>query len=111
MPIDAGIGMAGYGEHRPPADSSLINRNVIVKRHRTSVRLEPAMWDALAEIARREDHTINDICTRVEMLRSESTFAAALRVFILGYFRTAATPEGHDLAGHGPDPLQRGPMV
>ena len=111
MSIDVGVGLGGFGEQRPPTDSSLINRNVIVNGHRTSVRLEPTMWDALAEIARREDGTIHDICSRVDIFRSESTFAAALRVFILSYYRTAATPEGHDLAGHGSDPLQRGSMV
>ncbi|HSR71382.1 MAG TPA: ribbon-helix-helix domain-containing protein, partial [Kiloniellales bacterium] len=34
--------------------SSLVNRNVFVGKRRTSLRLEPAMWDALAEICRRE---------------------------------------------------------
>ncbi len=36
------------------APSSLISRNVTVAGHRTSMRLEPAMWDALGEICRRE---------------------------------------------------------
>lgn len=83
--------------------SSLVNRNVIVNQRRTSVRLEQAMWDALAEIARREGATVHEICSRVAAEHRESSFAAGLRVFILGYFREAATPEGHARAGHGPD--------
>lgn len=81
--------------------SSLINRNVIVHGRRTSVRLEPQMWDALAEIARREGRTIHQICSEAAARRGQSTFAAGLRVYILDYFRAAATNEGHLLAGHG----------
>ena len=32
-----------------------------------------------------------------------NNLTAAMRVFILGYFRSAATPEGHVRAGHGLD--------
>ena len=70
--------------------SSLINRNVTVAGRRTSVRLESAMWDALSEIARREGRTINEICTRVDKRRKESTLTSGLRVYILNYFRRAS---------------------
>ncbi len=81
--------------------SALVNRNVVVNGHRTSVRLEPQMWDALREIARREGRTVHAICTEAKRRRGPSTFAASLRVYILNYFRAAATPEGHLRAGHG----------
>ncbi len=81
--------------------SSLVNRNVFLDGRRTSVRLEPEMWDALAEIARREGRTIHQICSEVAARRGQSTFAAGLRVYILDYFRAAATAEGHLRAGHG----------
>jgi len=81
--------------------SSLINRNVVVRGHRTSVRLEPTMWEALAEITRREACTVHAICTRLAVSRRESTLTAALRVYIVNYFREAATGEGHRVAGHG----------
>jgi predicted DNA-binding ribbon-helix-helix protein len=70
--------------------SSLINRNVTVAGRRTSIRLEAAMWDALSEIAEREERTINAICTRVDKRRKESTLTSGLRVYILNYFRRAA---------------------
>ena len=38
------------------ARSRLINRNVVAERGRTSMRLEPELWDALAEIY--ETHAI-----------------------------------------------------
>ncbi len=81
--------------------TSLVSRNVTVSGHRTSLRLEPMMWDALEEICAREDRTIHQVCTAVNERRHESTLTAAIRVFILAYFRAAATDEGHERAGHG----------
>ncbi|MCE2509847.1 MAG: ribbon-helix-helix domain-containing protein [Alphaproteobacteria bacterium] len=81
--------------------STLINRNVTVAGHRTSMRLEPSMWEALEEICRRERRTVHDVCTEVDARRHESTLTAALRAFIVIYFRVAATEDGHINAGHG----------
>lgn len=86
---------------RPPRTSTLVNRNVTIHGRRTSLRLEPAMWDALAEMARRERLTIHELCTAIQSRRQESTLTAAIRVHILVYFREAATEQGHELAGHG----------
>lgn len=70
--------------------SRLVNRNVTVSGHRTSMRLEPELWDALAEIAAREGRTVNEICTEVDGRRRESTLTGAIRVFIVTYFRAWA---------------------
>jgi len=83
--------------------SSLVSRNVTVAGHRTSMRLEPEMWDALSEICRRERLTIHDVCTAVDARRTASTLTAALRVFVMGYYRTACTEDGHIRVGHGGD--------
>ena len=83
------------------ADSTLVNRNVTVAGRRTSLRLEPAMWDAWEEVARREGSTVHQICALVDARRRESSLTAAIRVFILGYYRAAATEDGHASIGHG----------
>ncbi|HYM01558.1 MAG TPA: ribbon-helix-helix domain-containing protein [Stellaceae bacterium] len=85
----------------PRATSTLINRNITVAGRRTSIRLEPQMWDALHQICRREAATLNEIVTEIERRRAASSLTAAIRVFVLSYFRAAATDEGHRLAGHG----------
>ncbi|HXZ01992.1 MAG TPA: ribbon-helix-helix domain-containing protein [Stellaceae bacterium] len=82
--------------------STLINRNVTVGGRRTSMRLEPAMWDALQQLCRREGKTLNELVTEIDRQRSESSLTAAIRVYLLRYFCAAATDEGHRLAGHGP---------
>src|SRR5215475_8472912 len=82
--------------------STLVNRNVNIEGRRTSVRLEPAMWAALARIAERESLTINQLCTRIDHLRDNNCgLTAAIRVFLMAYFQEAATEEGHARAGHG----------
>lgn len=70
--------------------SSLMMRNVRVGAKRTSLRLERAIWDALGEIARREEMTLNRLLTRIAGQQSESSFTASVRVFALAYFRRVA---------------------
>jgi predicted DNA-binding ribbon-helix-helix protein len=81
--------------------STLINRNVTVGGRRTSMRLEPAMWEALQHICSREGKSLNELVTEIDRQRSESSLTAAIRVYLLRYFSAAATDEGHRLAGHG----------
>ncbi len=81
--------------------TALQNRNVTLADRRTSLRLEPSMWDALEEVARRENRSLHEVCTWVESQRDALSLTAAVRVFILAYFRAAATEAGHKAAGHG----------
>ena len=86
---------------RPASGSTLANRNVRIGQRRTSLRLEPAMWDALDEICRREGLTRHQLCTRIDRHGRASTLTAAVRVFVVGYYRAAATEDGHANIGHG----------
>lgn len=82
--------------------SSLVSRNITIMGRRTSIRLEPEMWMALKDISKREKCTIHDICTLVSVRKSSVTsLTAAIRVFLMLYFRAAATEDGHQKAGHG----------
>ena len=86
----------------PERHSALVMRNVSVKGRRTSIRLEPQIWDTLAEICRREFCTLHDVCSHVDGRKPpHGSLASSLRVFILDYFRTSATEDGHRSAGHG----------
>lgn len=83
-------------------ESTLISKNVTVSGRRTSVRLEPEMWLALNEISLRERCSIHDICTLVSLKKNENTsLTAAIRVFLMLYYRAATTEQGHIRAGHG----------
>jgi predicted DNA-binding ribbon-helix-helix protein len=75
------------GEKSP---SSLVIHNVVVSGRRTSVRLEPVMWEALQDIARRQERTIHDVVTQIDRERTASSLTAAIRVFIVAFYRSAA---------------------
>ncbi len=81
--------------------STLVNQNVRIGHRRTSLRLEPAMWDALDEVCQREGMTSHGLCTMIDRRKRASTTTAAVRVFVMGYFRAAATEDGHACMGHG----------
>ncbi len=82
--------------------STLVSRNITVLGRRTSVRLEPEMWVSLKEISRREGCKIHDICSLIQLRKKPNTsLTAAIRVFLMLYYRAAATEEGHVRAGHG----------
>jgi len=82
-------------------NSRLQSRNVTVDGHRTSLRLEQDVWSALEEICAREEMSVHEVCTLIEQRRKGSSRTAAVRAFILGYFREAASDTGHVRAGHG----------
>lgn len=70
--------------------TSLKSHNVVVNGHRTSMRLEPEMWEALRDISLRENLSINQLCTLVNKVRDRSSLTSAVRVFALAYFRSVA---------------------
>lgn len=90
-----------YTEH-DEIKTTLVSRNITVMGRRTSIRLEPEMWMGLKEIAERENCSVHDICSLVSLRKREKTsLTAAIRVFLMLYFRAAATSAGHERAGHG----------
>lgn len=86
------------------ATSRLVNRNVTAGRGRTSMRLEPELWDALYEICERERLSPGDLVRRIEAQNHSGGRTSAVRVYLLQYFRAAATEAGHQSAGHGTRP-------
>ena len=86
----------------------MVARNVTVGGKRTSLRMEPAMWEAVTEVMAREGANIHDFCTKIARGRGNASMTAAIRVFTLNYFRSAASEAGHRAAGHGKIATRRG---
>lgn len=59
------------------------------------------MWMALDEICSRERTTLPALVTRIERARLATSLTAGIRIYLLLYFMSAATEEGHRAAGHG----------
>ncbi len=101
-------------ENTESEKSILELRNVRIHNRRTSLRLEPTMWEAIDEILNRENMTIHQLCTHIHDIRRQieestkrhSSLTSALRMFIVIYYRKAATETGHVKAGHGSGSLQ-----
>ena len=62
-------------------------KNIMIGPRRTSVSLEDRVWDVLVDICRREELSIDELCTRVNERRLASSLSSSLRVFQLTYFR------------------------
>jgi len=64
-------------------------RNVRIYDRRTSIRLEPEMWNALNEIAALEGCSVHELCGVVHDLKEQAaSFTGALRVFLMEYYRS-----------------------
>jgi predicted DNA-binding ribbon-helix-helix protein len=61
----------------------------------------------LLEICHRENTDLYGLIRHIDAMRNEGGRTSAVRVFLLKYFRTAATNGGHIAAGHGPYVEQR----
>ncbi|KAA0577535.1 ribbon-helix-helix domain-containing protein [Azospirillum sp. Sh1] len=107
--------MSSEGNNKSRVDqftgvASLTSRTLKLSGRDVTIRLEPSYWEGLEEICRREDLTVDELCydvrDRMEQQGRRSSqagvsLANALRVFVVGYFRQAATERGHARAGHG----------
>jgi predicted DNA-binding ribbon-helix-helix protein len=76
-------------------------RNIKLAGRRTSLRLESEFWDALDEIVEREGSSLSALCEKIRGRRTAANLTAAVRLFVLRYFRSAATENGHRGVGHG----------
>lgn len=77
------------GEGEASDKPILICRNISVNGRRTSLRMEPMLWDALCEICDRESMTLNQICSQIDQRRGGANLTASIRVFIISYLRAA----------------------
>jgi predicted DNA-binding ribbon-helix-helix protein len=62
-------------------------RNVRIGGRRTSIRLEPTLWDAVEEICARERLGLGALCERIAAERPGGNFTSALRCWVVDYYR------------------------
>lgn len=66
-------------------------RGVYVGARRTTLRLEPAIWHALADVAKQRGKSIHDLVTEIAGSNPEPNLSSAVRVFIVEFYRAKAT--------------------
>ena len=67
--------------------SRLINRNVVATHGRTSMRLEPELWDALSDICTQENLSLGEVIQDIEEMGYPGGRTSAVRVYIVQYYR------------------------
>lgn len=68
--------------------------SLTLRGHRTSVSLEAPFWKAFLSIAAKDGKTINGLAAEIDEARAPDTgLATAIRVYVLKWYQTAATPE------------------
>jgi len=64
-----------------------LKRNVRINGRRTTIVLEPYVWDSIDAIVWREQLGLDEFCGMIEMARIYSSLASATRIVALAYFR------------------------
>ncbi|KQT56951.1 arylsulfate sulfotransferase [Methylobacterium sp. Leaf456] len=66
-----------------PAPEGVAKRSVMIAGHRTSVSLEAEFWEALQEIARSENLSVQALIGRIDAERAGRNLSSAIRVHVL----------------------------
>jgi predicted DNA-binding ribbon-helix-helix protein len=94
-PRDDGLGAGSGGSEAARSahlqsrhyESSLDTYNVKLHGRRTTLRLEPDLWDALQEISRDLGCRVDDLASEVELARGGGSLTSSLRSFIVRHYR------------------------
>lgn len=66
--------------------SKLKKRNIAVGDKKTSVTLEPLVWELLHQIAEEQKCHVNDLCAFIaDRKHKDASLASAIRIFIISY--------------------------
>ncbi len=69
-----------------------VQGNLTVCGRRTSIRLEPELWEALHDIAAREGTSVHALATLVASSKpTPASLTSAIRVQVLSYYRRLVT--------------------
>jgi predicted DNA-binding ribbon-helix-helix protein len=77
---------------KPP----IVKHSLRIAGHATSVSLEPAFWDALAEIAARRQLSLTALVSAIDRER-RGNLSSAIRVFVLACCRRGELSAGSPL--------------
>ena len=84
------------GKHPPHAEPkssphstrpTRLKRNIRFNGKRTTIVLEPYVWDSIDAILLQEDINLDEFCEAVNVVRLHSSLASAARMVVLAYFR------------------------
>jgi predicted DNA-binding ribbon-helix-helix protein len=77
----------------------LAKRSVLIAGRRTGVRLGSAMWEALEDIAHQTGSSLSALVTGIDRERKRQTLDAAIRNYVVAYYRAIMQAALHGDAG------------
>src|SRR5215510_6596529 len=91
MPKPVTPSIAPVSDSRDPGhraiNSPVIKRSIIRDGHKSSVSLEDQFWDALREIADRQNVTVSALVGTIDHGPNRRNLSSAIRVFVLDHYR------------------------
>ena len=78
--------------------SGIAKRSIVIDGHKTSVSLEDAFWSTLKEIAQERGETLSQLVAAIDRQRQHGNLSSAIRLFVLGHYRSAGTAPLRDVA-------------
>ena len=79
----------------------------MVGGHKTSVSLEEAFWNGMKEISGLRNMTLSELVGEIDSNRQQGNLSSAIRLFVLDYFRSRATPSGPEIRSQQVDTRQQ----
>jgi predicted DNA-binding ribbon-helix-helix protein len=74
----------------PRKPSQVLKRTTYMGRHRTSVSLEDAFWNALKKIAATQKIPLSRLVSTIANERKSDNLSSAIRLFVLDHYRRLA---------------------
>jgi predicted DNA-binding ribbon-helix-helix protein len=75
--------------HSRGDDPLLVPRQVWIGEHRTSVKLEQEIWDALRRIADYQGVSVHELTSDINHNRGISSLTSAVRAYVVRYLTNA----------------------
>ena len=63
-------------------------RSITISGNKTNISLEDEFWQALREIVRERQTTLQDLVTSINAERRDANLSSVVRVFILAHFQS-----------------------
>jgi predicted DNA-binding ribbon-helix-helix protein len=71
--------------------SQIKKRSIVIGGHKTSISLEDSFWASLKEIAEERGTYLAHLVAELDQVRGTANLSSAIRVFVLGHYRTLPT--------------------
>jgi predicted DNA-binding ribbon-helix-helix protein len=77
-----------------PLTGAAIRKNISIDDRRTTIVLEPPVWDGLLDICRWEGLSLDALCETIVGRRATASMSSMLRTTLLEYYRVMADAQG-----------------